>query len=705
MQVRRWVVWACLGMVLGGGIARRPWAVSPKFSVRQLLSSPFPSDLTAAPVGDRIAWVFNAEGVRNVWVAEGPAFQARRLTPYDQDDGQDVGDLRFTPDGDAVVYVRGGPKNAAGEYPNPTSDPAGVRREVWVVAWHGGPPRRLGEGASPEVSPTGDLVAFLHDGRVWVAPISGNVEARPMFVARGTVSALRWSPDGKRLAFVSQRGTHSFIGIYDLTTNTIRYVAPSVDRDHTPRWSPDGRRLAFIRQPAQSREFTLLSGEDVPNPWSIWVADVTTGDVRMVWQSRPDPLGSLPTLVGEDILQWGADDRLVFASEEDGWLHMYSVPASGGTPTRLTTGACEVETMTLTPDRRELIVSSNCEDLDRRHLWRVPVTGGRPRALTTGDGIEWSPVVLSSGRWLAYLRSDARQPAMPYVRPLDGGPARMLASEALPKDFPAAELVVPEPVIVQAPDGLAIHCQIFRPRDIRPGERRPAVLFLHGGPVRQMLLGWHNREYYHRAYALNQYLASRGYIVLSVNFRSGIGYGRAFRMAKDRGPRGASEYQDVVAAAEYLRSRPDVDPGRIGLWGGSYGGYLTALGLARNSDLFAAGVDLHGVHDWSKFLARSAARRGEAPDPEALKRARASSPIADVDRWKSPVLLIHGDDDRNVEFSQTRDLVIELRARGVPFELRVYPDEVHDFLLHRTWVEVYEAIADFLDRHLKKTGT
>ena len=700
MRVQRWLVWTCLGMVLGGSLG---WAEkSPRgFSIRQILRSPFPSDLTAAPRGDRIAWVFNAEGVRNIWVAEGPDFRARRLTPYDRDDGQDLSDLRFTPDGDAIVYVRGGPKNAAGEYPNPTSDPAGTRQEVWVTAWTGGPPRRLGEGSSPEVSPTGDLVAFLHDGRVWVAPVSGNVEARPMFAVRGRVTALEWSPDGKRLAFVTRRGDYSFIGIYDLPTNTIRYVAPSVDRDHTPRWSPDGRRLAFIRQPAQRQEFMLLSGLDVPNPWSIWVADMTTGAVQKVWQSSPEPRGSLPTLAGANVLQWGADDRLVLASEEDGWLHMYALPVTGGSPTLLTPGECEVETMTLTPDRRELVVSSNCGDIDRRHLWRVPVVGGRPKALTSGDGIEWSPVVTASRRWLAYFKSDARQPAMPYVQPLDGGTARMLASDALPGDFPMADLVVPEPVVFKASDGWTLRGQLFLPPTRRPGERRPAVIFLHGGPIRQMLLGWHNREYYHRAYGLNQYLAHRGYVVLSVNFRGGIGYGRAFRMAPNRGARGASEYQDVVAAAEYLRGRPDVDPNRIGLWGGSYGGYLTALGLARNSDLFAAGADLHGVHDWSKFLTRfPGGRGGESPDPEALQLARASSPIADIDRWKSPVLLIHGDDDRNVEFSQTRDLVIELRARNIPFELRVYPDEVHDFLRHQTWVEVYEAIADFFDRHL-----
>jgi dipeptidyl aminopeptidase/acylaminoacyl peptidase len=266
----------------------------------------------------------------------------------------------------------------------------------------------------------------------------------------------------------------------------------------------------------------------------------------------------------------------------------------------------------------------------------------------------------------------------------------------MPTDFPVPQLVEPQRVVFKAADGLQIHAQLFKPKS---GQGRlPAVVYMHGGPVRQMLLGWHYLYYYHNAYGFNQYLASRGYVVLSVNFRSGIGYGRAFREAKRRGPRGASEYQDVVAAAKYLQSRSDVDSERIGLWGGSYGGYLTAMGLARNSDLFAAGVDIHGVHDWSARVGRAPWAAGA---PELIRLGRESSPIASVDKWKSPVLLIHGDDDRNVAFSQTVELVRKLRERGVKFEQLVFPDEVHDFLLHENWLKIYHATADFFDRQFK----
>ena len=216
------------------------------------------------------------------------------------------------------------------------------------------------------------------------------------------------------------------------------------------------------------------------------------------------------------------------------------------------------------------------------------------------------------------------------------------------------------------------------------------------------MLGWHMRSYYHNAYGLNQYLAANGYVVLSVNYRAGIGYGRSFREAPNQGPRGSSEYQDIVAAARYLQSLSFVDGNKIGLWGGSYGGLLTAMGLARDSELFAAGVDLHGVHDWAlRGKRRNGGGWGIFGD-ELMKTAFESSPVADVAFWYSPVLFVHGDDDRNVDFIQTTDLVQRLRKEGnAHVEILVFPDEVHGFLRQSSWIRTYEATADFFNRFLK----
>jgi dipeptidyl aminopeptidase/acylaminoacyl peptidase len=679
-----------------------PGAAQQPFTLEQILSSPFPSEMTAAPMGSRIAWIFNSQGRRNIWGADGPKFEARQITRYTDDDGQDLGSLSFSYDGEWLAYVRGGNKNQAGEVPNPQSNPAGVEQAVWVVGWKGFAPRRIDAGNSPAVSPRGDWVAYLKDGNVWLARLASAAGEPQQISVRGRSSSLAWSPDGGKLAFVSNRGTHSFIAVYDLQRKAVEFIDPGVDRDSAPLWSPDSRSLAFIRIAARESgapDPGPLTAPDQANPWTIRVADVARGTSRQVWASGARQQDSIPRMAGDALLNWAGDGLLVFASEMDGWLHLYSLPVAGGDPRLLTPGDCEFEQMTFTPDRRQIVYSSNCEDIDRRHLWRVAVAGGAPEMLTGGTGIEWAPAVTGDARTIAYFASDARQPAMPFVRATDArGSGQMLAAEALPRDFPSSKLVVPQQVILEAADGVKFHNQLFLPAGIKPGERRPAVIFMHGGPVRQMFVGWHNRGYYHRAYAFNQYLASRGYIVLSVNYRSGIGYGRAFREAANRGARGASEYQDIVAAGKYLYNRADVDPVRIGLWGGSYGGYLTAMGLARNSDLFAAGVDLHGVHDWS------ARQFGGGLASDRARLARESSPVADIDKWRSPVLLIHGDDDRNVDFAQTIDLVARLRRQNVKFELMTFPDEVHDFLLYSNWLKIYAASADFFDRYLKGGG-
>lgn len=664
-------------------------------TIEQVLSAPFPSELTASRVGDRLAWVFNAEGKRNIWVAEGPRFQARQLTRYNDDTGQEIGEIEFTHDGKWIVFVRGGNANNSGEYPNPTSDPQGAMQAIYAVSVESGRELRLAAGSGPVLSPTDYRIVFSKDDLIWTVEIADGSEAHPLFQARGMNISPVWSPDGKKLAFVSSRTSHSLIGIYDIEKSRVSYLAPSVDRDSTPRWSPDGRRIAFIRQPARGSQPRPIF-QDQPDPWAIMTGEVATGQAREIWRSGARMEDSLPRMAGADLLHWAADDRLVFTSEMDGWMHLYAISAEGGAPRLLTPGECEYEQMTLTPDKREIVFSSNCGDIDRRHLWRVKIADGTPRPVTTGGGIEWSPAALNQG--VAYLASTERLPGGVKIQSPDGQ-VRAIAAETMPRDFPAAQLVAPQQAIFTAADGVKVHGQLFLPASVKPGKKLPAVIFMHGGPSRQMMLGWHNRYYYHNAYGFNQYLASQGYAVLSVNYRLGIGYGRAFRMAQNGGGRGASEYRDIVAGANYLRGRAEIDPERIGLWGGSYGGFLTALGLARNSDLFAAGVDLHGVHDWSARF--SGATWVDYNDREAIRIARESSPISAVEKWRSPVLLIHGDDDRNVAFSQTVDLVRRLREAGVTHEVIVYPDEVHDFLLHRHWLEIYRASADFLARYLK----
>ncbi|MGH9758974.1 MAG: S9 family peptidase [Candidatus Acidiferrales bacterium] len=674
------------------------------FTIQQALSAPFPAELTAAPAGNRFAWVFNDQGKRNVWVAQpassGKGFQAFPITKYTQDDGQDVGNLAWTPDGSAVVYVRGGDlENIGTPDPNPASFVAGVEQDVWIASVEGGEPRKIGQGRAPAVSPKGDVVAYILKDQVWLATLDGSEKPAQLIHARGKSSSLRWSPDGRYLAFVSDRGDHSFIAVYEMGAESLEFLDPSTDHDQEPVWSPDGKRVAFQRIPSSKRDIIFEAKRSGP-PWSIRVGDVATGKSTEIWKALPGDGSLFRNIEAANQLMWGAGDSVVFPWEADGWTHLYAVAAScGGHARLLTPGDFEVEYATMSRDGKFVAYSSNQNDIDLRHVWKVGINGDAPpQPMTSGTGIETDPAVSSDSQSIAVLRSDARMPLRPAI--LEGGEIRDLAANQIPADFPAAQLVTPRQVIFPAADGLVLHGQIFLPANAGDGTKHPAVVFFHGGSQRQMLLGWHYMDYYSNAYAMNQYLASRGYIVLSVNYRSGIGYGLDFREALNYGASGASEYNDVQGAGLYLRGRKDVDARRIGAWGGSYGGYLTALALARASDLYAAGVDFHGVHNWNLEITQWIPAYDPDSQPDDARLAWNSSPMAFIKTWRSPVLLIQGDDDRNVPFAETVDLAEALRKQGVPYQELIFPDEIHDFLMHKTWIAAYTAAAEFLDQHL-----
>ena len=740
---------ALFGASLGGAALAHGQS---KPTVEQFMSPASPLELVSARKSDRVAWTTYEKGMRNVYTAGAPSWAPVRLTRFLEDDGIDVTDVRISDDGNTVVFVRGSAPNRVGWVANPSHDPNGGERAIWAVRVAGGGAFKVVEGGAPELSPNGRMVAYVQEGQIYAARVGSAVTKdsvdrgfKPLIKAWGTQRSPKWSPDGSKLAFVSFRQNHSFVGVLDVKTRTVTFMAPSVDFDDAPVWSSDSREIAFTRRPGlpfgQQGQAGIGSIGNPSGPaagpaaqrgpcasvplggrggfgqggqgnpaaadttrrtaeppglcratftggytLSLMVASVATAAARELWHNAKGDT----TFAAINTLLW-ADGHILFplSPVSDEWDRYYAinVTAPGPSPVLLTTTNGLIENATsaaLSRDGKTLFYCTNAGDVERRHIWAVPVGGGAPRQVTSGDGIETHPRPLASGGELALLYYGVRTPASVALAPTSGGVARTVFPK-LGKDFPADAHVTPEVVKITSPDGMEMHNQLFLPKNLKPGERRPALIFVHGGPVRQMLPGYHYMQFYHWAYGYNQWLAAQGYVVLSVNYRSGVGYGRAFRNAANTGGSGNAEYQDVLAAGKWLQARADVDPARVGIWGLSYGGVLTSQALARNSDVFVAGADLAGVHLWGSSL-----------DTAAVSYR--SSAIAAMETWKSPVFLVHGDDDRNVDFAQTVGLVQLLRARNIYYELMVIPDDLHESMFHGIWMDTWNRIGVFLKR-------
>ncbi|MEQ8534055.1 MAG: S9 family peptidase, partial [Imperialibacter sp.] len=266
------------------------------FSFESVKSYPFPADMTSSATGSKIAWTFNEQGQRNIYVAEGPDFKARKLTQYNDDSGQEISSLAVTADGQWVVYVRGG------DHGSNWDDDAAVNTsflpepppvQIWSIPFAGGEPKMLADGDLPSVSPNSKTVAYVKGGQIFSVTVDGSTKGEALFTARGRNGSVVWSPDGSKMAFVSNRGDHSFVGVFTNKETPITWLAPSFNFDRSPDWSPDGTRIVFVRTPgAGGAPDSILARKH--RPWAIWSADVSTTQAKKLWEAPKTLAGSTP---------------------------------------------------------------------------------------------------------------------------------------------------------------------------------------------------------------------------------------------------------------------------------------------------------------------------------------------------------------------------------------------------------------------------
>lgn len=397
---------------------------------------------------------------------------------------------------------------------------------------------------------------------------------------------------------------------------------------------------------------------------------------------------------------WLPNGRAWFVSEADGFAHLYTVAADGTDRRQLTSGKWEVQEVALLPDGREFLIHTSERSPFERHAYLLPVDGGRRTRLTAQVG--GHDVVLSpDGRWLVDLFSTANRPADLFLQSAkpEGIPVQLTTSPTA--EFLAGPWIVPAIVTIPASDGVGLPARIYRPADLGARPNGAAVIFVHGAGYLHNVHRWWSS--YYREYMFHHLLASRGFVVLDVDYRGSAGYGRDWRTAIYR-HMGGRDLQDQVDASRWLTSELGVSPGRIGIYGGSYGGFITLMALFTEGGSFGAGAALRSVTDWAHYNHGYTARILNQPQGDTLAFRR-SSPIFFAEGLSDPLLIAHGMVDTNVEFQDVVRLAQRLIELGkTDWEMAVYPVEDHGFVRPDSWTDEYRRILDLFERVLPDTS-
>ena len=681
----------------------------PRLTVEQLIDIKHPSYPVWSPNGALLAFIWERDGVSNVYLSRVDGAPPTALTSYTEGS---ISKIFFSADGKLVYFVRKG--------------------DLWKAAVSGGEPTTAwnadtGEG---EYAPSPDLnrIALRRkstDGQgsdLVVRSLSDSSETK---VAHDDVSITEpaWSPDGLQLCYIGGATTiphdssPNYSGrkliyanpeyvpgtLYTVSSSGGKAIAIGTKGDYDAFSWIDSSRIVFARQSNQFKTRT------------IYVVDTKDGKPKSIHEDTEEKFWSLPDWeAGSEPLPSPDGRWIAYLSDRDGWDHIYVIPSSGGTSIQLTKGRFEAWRLAWSHDSTRIAFDANEPDRTGDRQIGIATVDKDPAHseityITEGKGTNIEPFWSPDDKRLVYQHTDAHNSADLFVaEPSSGGKAVRL-SDSMPASIDHSAFVEPQFVHYPGPDGQQVPAWLFVPKNLDRSKKNPAILWVHGDGINQNYDGWHVQRNYAVYYSFHQYLLQQGYVVLAPDYRGSIGYGRDWRNGVYMDV-GGNDAKDAWMGANYLKTLPYVDAGRIGIWGLSYGGFFTLIAMTDQPTLFRAGVDVAGVVDYRMYYTDpyhgdwTVSRIGTPEqNPKVYDLA---SPISRIDHLARPLLVLHGTADVNVPFLESVWLMDEAlkKEKGSLLQLMIYPGEFHYFTREHVLRDAWNRVDQFFALHLRATS-
>jgi dipeptidyl aminopeptidase/acylaminoacyl peptidase len=608
------------------------------------------------------------------------AAQSHRLTLEDLVSPEPVGESVLSPDGRTFAMTRSGQialMPSSGGWPVTLTSTAGAKSGL---SW----------------SPDGRSIAFASQGGIWVVSSSGGTPRRLTNAAPGPGDPReasdrqpQFSPKGRWILFETGRRGHNNLMVVSEDGMVSNYLTGSNVDEENASWCPDGAHISYTERTPEHFSgflniirFDPLKGQAADDPISLYKARTDRGGGWSIPKAHWSPDG-----------KW-----LAVILQESGWNNVYLIPTAGGAPRPLTHGDWEDSNPEFSPDGKSLAIVSNRNAPEESHIWIVQVEGAAARVQSgskmpsVDSSPQWSP---DSGK--IYFHRSAPDSSTDLVEALLHGDPRML-THTTPLNFNRETITMPQLIHYQSKDGAQIAALLYKPREFKGGAKYPAVLWIHGGPEGQDTF---------RFDPWAQYLAQSGYVVLEPNYRGSTGYGEKFRNLNVEDS-GGGEMDDVAAGAEYLVREGIADPKRLAIGGGSHGGTMVGYAVTKYPDLFAAAIELYGVVDRTSFIERT--NRGSAirwtmkmggPEHEKPEVYRKANTLLDVAKIKTPLLIMHGENDPQVPPYESAQFVRALKAQAKTYYYFTYPNELHGFTQRDHRLDAWRKQLAFLEKYIQ----